>query len=170
MRKLVTDLEAIGRYCEGREEEYDAFRAFLKGELDWEGEELDRVVHEIARAVYAAIDCTACANCCRTMAVSMNTLDVERLAAHLGLSETELEDRYLTITPDRQRLMQSLPCSFLLGSVCSVYEERPKDCRDFPHLLKPDFRSRTLSVFVNAPDCPIVFNFLERLKRAVGFG
>jgi Fe-S-cluster containining protein len=169
MQKPITDIDTIRRFAQEREEENTAFRAFYKWELDWSDEKLDRVVHEITRSVWASIDCAACGNCCLTMTPSFDDNDIARLADRVGLSPEDFEERYLAVSPERERLLAESPCPFLIGSVCSVYEDRPRDCRDFPHLLKPAFRERSLSMLSSAEDCPIVFNSLERLKKALGF-
>jgi uncharacterized protein len=165
----TTDLDTVRRLAEEREERYLRFRAFLKQRLDWSEARLDRVVHEIARSVQEAVDCTACANCCSTMRLRVYPGDAPRLARHLRLPEAEFEERYLAVTREGEKMVAGSPCPFLDGLRCSAYAVRPRDCRSFPHLLKSGFRTRALSVLTNAGECPIVFNTLERLMLAVGY-
>jgi hypothetical protein len=61
-------------------------------------------------------------------------------------------------------LFARTPCPLLDGTRCSVYRDRPKDCRAYPHLHKKQMTTRLLGVLENARVCPIVFNVLERLK------
>ena len=68
-----------------------------------------------------------------------------------------------------EKVIAESPCPFLRGDLCSLYEARPRDCREFPHLLKGEFRARATSTYTNAADCPIVFNVVEQLIPAVGF-
>jgi len=65
-------------------------------------------------------------------------------------------------------ITQSLPCPFLDGNLCSIYEVRPAVCADYPHLHR-NFRSRLWQVIDNAETCPIVYNVVERLKKTLGF-
>jgi len=169
MAEFITDLNEIKRLAEAREEMYTELRAFIKWRLDWEDAKLDAVVHEIARPIYRAVDCTSCANCCRTMLVGIRPGDGPRLARRLRLTEGEFEKRYLAVSKDGEKVIAESPCPFLRGARCSVYEVRPRDCREFPHLLKAGFRGRAASTYANAADCPIVFNALEQLIPAVGF-
>ena len=169
MAELITDLGTIKRLAQEREQTYVELRAFIKWRLDWDDAKLDGVVREIARPIYEAVDCTSCANCCRTMLVGVHPGDTPRLARRLRLSEAEFEKRYLAVSKEGEKVIAESPCPFLRGSRCSAYEVRPRDCREFPHLLKGDFRSRSVSTFTNAADCPIVFNAVERLMPAVGF-
>ena len=127
---------------------------------------LDALVHEILAEVTAAIDCTTCANCCREMGVAVESEEIERLARHMGISAEEFESRHVATDNDYgEKFMPETPCPFLGGTLCTIYEDRPSVCREFPHLHKEGFRSRLLGVVDNSALCPIVFNVLEELKR-----
>ena len=169
MLEFPADLDTVKGLARDRAARHADLRAFLHQRLDWDDARLDRVVQEIARPIYKAIDCTSCANCCRTMLVRVRPGDAPRLARHLRLQEAEFEARYLTASRQGERMIAESPCPFLGGLRCSAYAVRPRDCREFPHLLQAGFRSRSVSVFANASECPIVFNTLERLMLAVGF-
>ena len=81
----------------------------------------------------------------------------------------ELRARYLTSDAETGKyITQSLPCPFLDGNLCSIYEVRPAVCADYPHLHR-NFRSRLWQVIDNAETCPIVYNVVERLKKTLGF-
>ena len=62
-------------------------------------------------------------------------------------------------------------CVFLIANECSVYDERPGNCSDFPHTVRGNgsFLSRMWDLTDRAVYCPIVFNTLESLKEEVGF-
>ncbi|MDW8465193.1 MAG: hypothetical protein RML35_03100 [Chloroherpetonaceae bacterium] len=45
----------------------------------------------------------------------------------------------------------------------------PKSCQTFPNLVGPHFKYRFHSVMEKYPICPIVFNVVEKLKRALHF-
>lgn len=166
MDHLVTDLKEIARRSEkDRDDNWD-FRSYLKGFLDWSDRRLDSLVHELAEEVSAQIDCTTCANCCRAMSTAATKADMIRIGKRLGMSAAEFEKQYVTSKGEYgDKLISGVPCRFLNGCLCSIYEDRPRDCRDFPHLHKPRFRSRSMSVIENASACPIVFNVLNELKR-----
>lgn len=165
MTKLITDLETIARVTQRNERKNLAFRSFIKGELDWSSRKLDALVHEILRSVTSEIDCTKCANCCQVLGIELHPADIKRLSRRLGISEQELEGRHITPADDGEKVFGERPCFFLCDRMCTVYEDRPRDCRDYPHLHKKDFSTRLLSVLENAEICPIVFNVLEQLKE-----
>ena len=91
--------------------------------------------------------------------------EVERLAARLGMSPEDFENSYVSVNDWHDRVISQKPCLFLEGCLCSVYEDRPTDCREYPHLMKEDMRSHSLGLITNASYCPIIFNTLEVLKR-----
>jgi uncharacterized protein len=165
MAEMITDLETIARLAQRNERKDFAFRSFLKGELDWSSRKLDALVHEIYRSVTSEIDCTECGHCCRVMMPSLHPGDAERLAQRFGTDTQEFEDRYVIADEFGEQALAETPCPFHDGMKCTVYEDRPRDCRDYPHLHKKDFSTRLLAVLENAEICPIVFNVLEQLKE-----
>jgi hypothetical protein len=162
---LIKDPAEVERLAARMEDENIKFREFLKWRLDWSDERLDGLIHEVAALVSEQIDCTACANCCRVQGTSVDDADIERLANRLCMSAEEFENHYVSINDWYDRVISRKPCPFLDGCLCSVYEDRPTDCREYPHLLKNEMRSRSLGLITNASYCPIVFNTLEMLKR-----
>ncbi len=169
MDDVITNLKQIKRIARRqRDRNYD-FRAYVKGWLDWSNEKLDAEVHEILASVKAQIDCTQCANCCIQMGPSLDDEDIQRLARRLGMSADVFESVYLSKSKWGEQCISTRPCPFLDGKSCTVHEDRPKDCREFPHLHKEDIRSRSIAFIENAEICPIVFNTLQRLKQRLGW-
>lgn len=166
--KIITRLDLIAQLARRRERSDLKFRTFVKCH-DLDDEELDEVVGETARQVEAQIDCTTCANCCRTMEVVVDDADIRRLAKSLSLPPKELERRYVKTAKDGVKHFATRPCPFLEGNKCSVYENRPTACRDFPYLHSPGFRQRMFMMIENTAVCPIVFNTYDRLKDELGF-
>ena len=148
-----------------RDDENVEFRTFLK-QLDISSKELDALVHQINADVSAQIDCTKCANCCKQVKPVLNQADVSTFAAGLRRPASELEQEFLTLIeanpPEHQ--FNQLPCPFLQDDRCSNYDDRPQDCRSYPHLHKDGFVHRLWGVVENYSICPIIFNVYERLK------
>lgn len=163
---LVRDIRTIGRYSRHNEAEDFRFRAFLKG-MNESDEELDTIVKEATDTVWAQIDCTTCANCCRTLQIVVDNKDIQRLAKRLGISAKQFSQKYVAIAEeDGEQYFNALPCPFLdTDNRCTVYEDRPQACREFPFLYIPGFRQRTLAMIDNNATCPIVFNVWQILKQ-----
>lgn len=163
--RIIRELPLIRRYSRHNAAEDVGFRTFLKNRLKMPDKELDGIVQETTDAVWAEIDCTTCANCCRTFEIIVDDRDIKRLAARLGVSLRSFLKQYVTIEPDKTKHFSLSPCPFLgEDNLCTVYEDRPQSCRDFPYLHSGGFRQRTFTMLENVEECPIVFNVWQRLK------
>ncbi|MCW3053673.1 MAG: Fe-S-oxidoreductase, partial [Chthonomonadales bacterium] len=161
--KLIRDIPLIQRYSRHNEAEDYSFREFLKVRLNLSNKELDKIAQETTEEVWKQIDCLACGNCCRTLQIVVDDNDIQRLARRLTMTPQQFSRQYVQIAPDRTKHFIATPCSFLgVDNRCSVYEDRPQACRDFPYLHAADFRSRSLMMIANTSTCPIVFNVWQQ--------
>lgn len=164
--QIIREIPLIKRYSRHNENEDFRFRTFLKVELDMSNKQLDAVVLETTDEVWKHIDCKTCANCCRTLQIEVDNADIVRLAGHKSMTVSQFKRQYTAVAEDKTLHFVSTPCPFLgEDNLCSVYEDRPKACRDFPFLHGENFRSRTLGVIEHTSDCPIVFNVWQALKK-----
>lgn len=166
MNFLELNLQKIASLAEVKEEENFRFRSFLKKS---DVKKTDRIVHNINERVSSQIDCTACANCCITSAINMDEEDIKTLSSFLGITEDEFEKQYTTKDEFGDITFEKAPCAFLKDKKCTVYEVRPKACREYPHLHKEEFTTRLFGVISNCSVCPIVFNVFEKLKDEMNF-
>jgi uncharacterized protein len=166
------DFDNLTKLAEQREEDNCHFRAFLKWHCRQSGRAIDRLVSEVTDRVWADIDCTACGRCCRELRPAFSPKEQKRLALRLAVSVDDFRQQYLECKDEEDRHLwrvREAPCPFLQGSRCSVYEDRPAQCRDYPYLYKRDFRSRTIAMVGQTHICLIVYQALEDLKRALGY-
>lgn len=166
------DLIQIRSLAEVKEEENYRFRAFLKNKCRLEPEQIDERVFAATRRVWAGIDCTQCANCCKEVRPTFSEEEVGRLARRFEISREQFIERYLVRSEpldDNPWITRATPCPFLKENCCSVYEDRPADCSGYPYLYKEDFVSRTLGMIGRTFTCPIVYGVMEELKGSTGF-
>jgi Fe-S-cluster containining protein len=167
---VVTDPAEVFRLGSAKAKENLAFRRYLSAHHIGE-----TVFQILASDIQQQIDCTSCANCCRYSVVPVSKPEVERIAAHLGVTEETAVRLYTVPDPDapgsRILLNSSKGCAFLDGNLCTIYEARPKACRDFPHVAVGvhSLGARPSSQGRWAPLCPIIYNALEALKRVTGY-
>lgn len=165
---MTSDLVQIRRVGEKQRGENERFRAWLKRHNF-----VEKRFKAIAQETEEAIDCTACANCCKVATTQIGERDVERLARYLGMRIPDFLRDYTIETAEEGRILRRNEngCVFLAGNLCSVYEARPQTCELFPHLVKGN--GSLLSRMWHMPDravyCPIVFNTLEQFKVETGF-
>lgn len=167
--RVITEIELIERYARDRADENWRFRTFVKHRLNLGDAALDTVVRDTADAVMEQIDCTACGHCCRTLQIVVDDFDIRRLAKRLGQKPEVVKRKYVTREKDGELVFNRQPCPFLDGNLCTVYEDRPQACRDYPFLHESGFRQRMLMFLDNTFVCPIVFNTCESLKRRLPF-
>ncbi len=64
--------------------------------------------------------------------------EVERIAAHLGISTDEFIQQHTRLTQQRDGLalldQASGACAWLRGDDCQINPVKPQQCRDFPNL------------------------------------
>jgi hypothetical protein len=81
--KPETDIQRIQQLAQQREEANWAFRCFLKGSA-LSTRSIDLKVHDLYREITQEIDCTKCANCCKTVHPALKPGDVRRLPSILS--------------------------------------------------------------------------------------
>ncbi|MFT4205373.1 MAG: YkgJ family cysteine cluster protein [Chitinophagaceae bacterium] len=159
---LQTDLAIIADEAEARADENQQFIQLLKS-LD--GIAVDEKVAQLNAEIEPQVDCTVCGNCCKTLMINVEAEEADRLAAHLRLSRTGFDERYLEKSEHSDRmLVNAIPCHFLEENKCTVYPYRFAGCREFPALDKPYFTKRLFTVFMHYGRCPIIYNVVERLR------
>jgi len=169
---VAYDLVQIRMLAVRKEDENLRFRCFLKTQCNLEPNVIDQRVFEATRRVWAEIDCTTCANCCREVKPTFSEEEVDRVARRLGMERRRFVETYLERTEaghDNPWQTRSTPCPFLKDNLCSIYEDRPADCSGYPYLYKPKFVSRTLGMIERTFTCPIVYQVMEELKKSLGF-
>lgn len=113
---------------------------------------------------FEKIDCLQCANCCKNYSPRFKTPDIKRISRHLRLKESEFIEKFLKVDEEGDYVLQKLPCAFLAAdNTCSIYEERPSDCRRFPYTDEDVFIKRQALTLKNTSFCPISYFVIERL-------
>ena len=166
MKELILHLETIQQLAVEKESENENFRLFLK---EQDGEAIDKIVHRLNDQVTEKTDCTSCGNCCKSLLINVTTEEAGTLAAHLQTSAEAVKDKYLDVSPGGKMVISSIPCHFLQGTQCSIYEHRFEGCREFPHLDRPHFTRRLFGTMMYYGTCPIIFNVIELLKEELEF-
>jgi Fe-S-cluster containining protein len=165
---MITDLVQIRRLEQQQRGENAKFRAYLKSHRH-----SDRRLRRFGEQIEAEIDCTACANCCRVTEVGITEKDIEKLAKFVGTSELEFVDQFTALDGSGARILKRNEggCVFLEGNLCSVYEARPVNCANFPHVVRGSgsISSRMWEFLDRVGYCPIVYNWMETVKEDIGF-
>ena len=114
---------------------------------------------------FSKIDCLSCAACCKNYSPRFKTPDIKRISKLLKMKESVFIDTYLKIDEDGDYVVKSTPCPFLgADNFCSIYEDRPSDCRRFPYTDEDVIFKRPDLTIKNSSFCPITFFVLEKLR------
>ena len=126
---------------------------------------LDKLIHPLHDKVFECTDCLKCANCCTTTGPLFTDKDISRIAKHLRIKPSEFVTKYLRIDEDRDYVLQSVPCTFLAeDNYCSIYDVRPKACREFPHTDRIKQHQLLNLTEKNVEVRPAVFEIIEKIK------
>jgi hypothetical protein len=165
---MLTDLVQIRRLGDKQREENLRFRMHLKRHVF-----VEKRLRRIAEKYEDEMDCTTCANCCKVATTKVTERDVKRLARFLHISEQRFLTGYCVESEEEGVILKrnEQGCVFLDGMHCTVYENRPHTCENFPHMVRGE--GSLVSRMWHMPDravyCPIVYNTLEEWKDEVGF-
>ncbi len=129
---------------------------------------LDYIMQELHDAEFKKTNCLTCANCCKTTGPLFTNADVERVAKHFRLKPQKFISQYLQIDEDNDYVLQQVPCAFLgADNYCSIYDVRPKACREFPHTDRKKFQQISNLTLKNVAICPAAFNIVEEMKKKI---
>lgn len=156
----------IGKYHQlalQKQKEHRKFLAILKKKAP---KNLDKIVQEVHTEVFREIDCTKCANCCKILGPLFTESDISRIAKHFRMRLPVFEDMYLRVDEDNDKVFKSMPCPFLgEDNLCSIYDIRPKACREFPHTDRKKIYQINHLTIQNTLICPAVCLFVEKLQE-----
>ena len=129
---------------------------------------LDYVMQELHTAEFEKTECLDCANCCKTTGPLFTNADVERISKHFRLKPQQFISQYLRIDEDHDYVLQQVPCAFLnADNYCSIYDVRPKACREFPHTDRKKFHQISDLTLKNVAICPAAYNIVEEMKKII---
>ncbi len=166
-KQIEIDLEKISLLSKRKENENFKFRTFLKGQ---DSGKVDRIVHRLNKEITDIIDCTECGNCCKELRPDVTEKEISILSAIDNIPKAKYIEEFTERDDfDKIKYLKNIPCKYLKDKKCSVYSDRPNDCRSYPHTHKAGFISRTIGMINNYGICPIVFNLFEELKIELRF-
>jgi Fe-S-cluster containining protein len=127
---------------------------------------LDDVFHEEHEREFERFDCLTCANCCKTTSPIFYQRDIERAAKSLRLKPGVFIERYLKIDEDDDYVLKQSPCAFLdHNNYCSIYNDRPAACREYPHTNRKNMYQILDLTFKNTLVCPAVLNITNKIRE-----
>lgn len=159
------NLESFNNKAQSQKKENEKFFKQLKQKPP---KNLDALFHREHEKVFEEIDCLTCANCCKTTSPIFLQHDMERAAKALKIKTSEFLQTYLEMDEEGDFVLKSAPCPFLdKENYCSIYENRPKACREYPHTNRKNMKQILELTYRNTLVCPAVLRITEELKKVV---
>lgn len=147
-----------------------ALRNFLTRIENDPPKDLDIISEQVDKEVWTTTDCLSCANCCKSMTPTYTFQDIKRISSHLNMRTKEFKQKWLFFDKsDKSWKNVKTPCQFLdrKTNLCTIYEVRPDDCAQFPHLTKKDMKYYLHVHRDNIVHCPATLKWVEKLKDKI---
>lgn len=162
---LKPKIETLPKLAKDKHNENKKFFTKLKRKPP---KNLDYLMQELHEDEFEKTDCLECANCCKTTGPLFTDKDIDRISKHFRQKPQQFINQYLRIDEDNDYVLQSVPCTFLgADNYCSIYEVRPKACREFPHTDRKKFQQISNLTLKNVAICPAAFNIVEKMKQKI---
>lgn len=164
---IPTNFDAFTLAAKKKRTENKKFLERLKNSKNIGGNKnVNAVIEKTHKEVFACTDCLKCANCCKTTGPLFTQKDIERISSHLRVKPGNFVDEYLRIDEDHDYVLKKTPCAFLgSDNYCSIYDVRPKACREYPHTDMPTTPQFYAITAKNIEICPAVNEIIRRLKK-----
>jgi uncharacterized protein len=158
-------LEEFNKKAQSQKKENERFFKTLKQKPK---KNLDAIFHKIHDEVFKKTDCLTCANCCKTTSPIFYQRDIERAAKAVDLKPGVFIQKYLFMDEEGDFVLQQAPCQFLnADNYCSIYENRPAACREYPHTNRKKMQQILDITYRNTLVCPAVLEIVDEVKKIV---
>lgn len=128
--------------------------------------QLDQHFHTGHETIFKKTDCLTCANCCKTTSPIFREVDIKRISKRLRMAEHKFIEQFLRIDEDNDYVLQQSPCHFLQqDNTCSIYEDRPLACREYPHTDRKNMYQILDLTVQNRLVCPAVVQIFQLVRK-----
>lgn len=162
---MQDQIKKLPKLAKDKHKENKAFFTKLKKKPP---KQLDYIMQDLHDTEFERTDCLECANCCKTTGPLFTDKDIVRIAKYFKLKPHEFTEQFLRLDEENDYVLQSVPCTFLgADNYCSIYEVRPKACREFPHTNRKKFQQISNLTLKNVAICPAAYNIVEAMKQKI---
>ncbi len=158
---MKIDLEEIKEEAKRKRKERIKF---IKSNKNKKEIQLDNLFKEKHDEVFEEIDCLSCSNCCKNVGPLFTDKDINRISKYNKMKPGVFTEKYLNMDEEGDFVLKSLPCIFLGNeNYCSIYEIRPKACKEYPHTNMKG-QSKLMKLHIKNDElCPAVNEIFNRI-------
>jgi len=162
-------IEEYARSLQLTNQEKTAQKKFFSKASRMKPKVLDRAFEAAHDEVFEEVDCMKCGNCCKTTSPIFRDADVERLAKYLRIKAADFMEQYIERDKDDFYVLKTAPCPFLdlEDNACTVYDARPKACREYPHTDRKNMKGILELTEKNAELCPATARIVKKLMSSL---
>lgn len=158
-------VKSLPQLASQKKKENQAYFKKLKKKAPRDLDSRMQILHD---ATFEEVDCLTCANCCKTTGPLFTNKDIDRIAKHFKMKSSDFIDQFLRVDEDNDFVLQQVPCHFLgADNYCSIYEVRPKACREYPHTDRRKFQQIGNLTVKNTTICPAAYKIVEKMKASI---
>lgn len=158
-------LKSLPQLASQKKKENQAYFKKLKKKAPRDLDSRMQILHD---QTFEEVDCLTCANCCKTTGPLFTHKDIDRIAKHFKMKPSDFIDQFLRVDEDNDYVLQQVPCHFLgADNYCSIYEVRPKACREYPHTDRRKFQQIGNLTVKNTTICPAAYKIVEKMKASI---
>lgn len=131
--------------------------------------ELDGLFLKAHGAVFETFNCLTCANCCRNYSPIIEPEEIGKLSETIGITAAELFEHYVEMDEDGDFVFKRQPCPMLNleNNKCSIYDDRPKACREYPHTNMKGIKNHFDLLEKNVEICPAAEEIVSRVLKQI---
>lgn len=160
----VHEISGLKQSVAQHKKQYTRLMNQLKSMTSYDADELIQTQHD---QIFSEISCLDCANCCKTTPALLIHEDINRISKYLRITVKDFLHNYAVRDEDGDIVFKQTPCVFLgEDSRCSIYNVRPKACREYPHTHQKNQQKILNITEKNLDICPAVKRIFDALLSA----
>ena len=130
---------------------------------------LDTLFVSETQEVFKNTDCLTCANCCKNYSPIIEPEEIPMLCKAIGIESSQLFQDYVEMDEDGDFVFKSQPCPLLNldDNKCSIYENRPQACREYPHTNMKEMKNHLDLLEKNIEICPAAEEIVRRVLNQI---
>jgi Fe-S-cluster containining protein len=130
---------------------------------------LDTLFVNETQEVFKNTDCLTCANCCKNYSPIIEPEEIPMLCKAIGIESSQFFQDYVEMDEDGDFVFKSQPCPLLNldDNKCSIYENRPQACREYPHTNMKEMKNHLDLLEKNIEICPAAEEIVRRVLNKI---